>query len=448
MGSCAGSVSVSHSDPGHTRRAERDSRDADTVYAVSAGPEPLAPPLSGQLRADIVVIGGGITGLSATYHLARAGADVALIEAHCFGWGASGRNGGQINAGLKHEPAEIEKTFGPDLGSRMVAFSGSAPDKVFRLVEEAGIACEAKRTGTLRAAFSSGSVDFLQRATAELQRRGAPVQWLDRAAVQEATGTDRYVAAALDRRGGSLNPLAYSRGLAHAAMAAGARLFAHTPASALTRRAGGWTVQTSGGQIDADRVILGTNGYTDDLFPGLQRSVVPVYGGIVASEPLPPSAAARIVPGRHVLYEHESITVYYRLDSANRLLMGGRSRLRPLHGPAGFPDLMRYAKRLWPFLGNIRWTHGWNGQLAITADYYPNLTAPAPGLMACIGYNGRGVAMATAMGGELARWATGTEPDTLDMPVRPARAFPFHSLWPIGASIRIAYGRARNALGI
>ncbi|MPT24288.1 MAG: FAD-binding oxidoreductase [Starkeya sp.] len=100
------------------------------------------------------------------------------------------------------------------------------------------------------------------------------------------------------------------------------------------------------------------------------------------------------------------------------------------------------------FLGDICWTHGWNGQLAITADSYPNLTAPAPGLMACIGYNGPGIAMATAIGGELARWATGTEPDTLDMPVRPARAFPFHSLWPIGASIRIAYGRARNALGI
>lgn len=422
--------------------------DAATVYALTAGAEPPAPPLRGEWRGDVVVVGGGITGLSTAYHLARAGVSVALVDANSFGWGASGRNGGQINPGLKHEPADIEKAFGPELGARMIAFSGSAPDKVFRLVSEAGIACEARRTGTIRAAFSSGSVAFLERASADLQRRGAPVEWLDREAVARATGTDRYVAAALDRRGGSLNPLAYSRGLADAAAAAGARLFAHTPVSGLTRDADGWTLTGTHGRLRAGRVILASNGYTDDLLPGLRRSVVPVFGGIIASAPLPAAMAERILPGRHVLYEHESITVYYRLDAAGRLLMGGRSRLRPLHGPDRFPDLKRYTRRLWPFLGDVQWTHGWNGQLAITVDHYPNLTSPAPGLMACIGYNGRGVAMATAIGGELSRWATGTDAHALDMPVRPFRTFPFHRFWPIGAAIRIAYGRARNALSI
>ncbi len=426
----------------------RRPEDAVTVYALTAGAEPPAAPLSGDWRGDVVVVGGGITGLSTAYHLARAGAKVAVVEASGFGWGASGRNGGQVNPGLKHEPSEIEKTFGPDLGARMIAFSGSAPDKVFQMIAEAGIACEAQRTGTIRAAFSPGSVAFLERATADLQRRGAPVEFLDRAAMAKITGSVRYAAGALDRRGGSLNPLAYSRGLAHAAAAAGAALFARTRVAGLTRDSDGWTLTAHGGRLRAGRVILATNGYTDDLFPELKRSVVPVYGGIIASAPLPQAAADRILPGRHVLYEHESITVYYRLDAAGRLLIGGRSRLRPLHGPDRFPDLKRYTRRLWPFLGDVDWTHGWNGQLAITADHYPNLTSPAPGLIACIGYNGRGVAMGTAIGGELAGWATGTDTSALDMPVRPFKAFPFHRFWPVGAAIRIAYGRARNALGI
>lgn len=435
----------------HTRDdagSGRRDRDAVTVYALTAGAEPPVEPLSGDWRGDVVVVGGGITGLSTAYHLARAGVKVAVVEANGFGWGASGRNGGQVNPGLKHEPSEIEKTFGPELGARMIAFSGSAPDKVFQMVAEAGIACEARRTGTIRAAFSAGSVAFLERATADLQRRGAPVEFLNRAAMAGITGSDRYAAGALDRRGGSLNPLAYSRGLAQAAASAGAHLFPQTPVGELTRDADGWTLTGPNGRLRAGRVILATNGYTDDLFPGLKRSVVPVYGGIIASAPLPQAMADRILPGRHVLYEHESITVYYRLDAAGRLLIGGRSRLRPLHGPDRFPDLKRYTRRLWPFLGDVEWTHGWNGQLAITADHYPTLANPAPGLMACIGYNGRGVAMATAMGGELARWATGTDANALDMPVRPFKTFPLHRFWPIGAAIRIAYGRARNALGI
>ena len=196
----------------------------------------------------------------------------------------------------------------------------------------------------------------------------------------------------------------------------------------------------------ADWLVLATNGYTDDLWPGLRRTLVPVYSGIVASQPLPDEVARRILPERPVLYEHESITVYYRVDAANRLLMGGRSRLRSLDEPADFRDLIAYAKRLWPFLGGIGWSHGWNGQLAITADHYPHFSEPAPKVIVCMGYNGRGIAMATVMGGEIARRVAGTPAQDLDMPVRDLRPIPFHRFWPLGVKARIAYGRARMAL--
>jgi glycine/D-amino acid oxidase-like deaminating enzyme len=198
--------------------------------------------------------------------------------------------------------------------------------------------------------------------------------------------------------------------------------------------------------VTADWVVLATNGYTDDLWPGLRQTLIPVYSGIVATKPLPDAIAQRILPQGSVLYEHESITVYYRIDAASRLLMGGRSRLRTLERPTDFPDLIAYTKRLWPFVGEPKWSHGWNGQLAITTDHYPHINEPAPNVIACLGYNGRGVAMATVMGGEIARRISGTPAAELDMPVKSAlEPIRFHRLWPIGVKASIAYQRLRSA---
>lgn len=418
-----------------------------SLYAETARGRAPAPPLRGDKRVGVAVIGGGFTGLSAALHLAQRGADVVVLEAHEPGWGASGRNGGQVNPGLKHEPAAIEARFGASLGGRMVALSGGAPDRVFALIREHQIRCEASQAGTVRTAFTRASARFLEAAAADWRKRGVPVDFLDRAAVAAASGTDRYLCGTFDRRGGSVNPLGYARGLAEAAVRAGAAVHGSTRAARVSRRGTGWAVSAPGGTVSADWLVLATNGYTDDLWPGLRRTVVPAYSGIVATEPLPQSVAARILPGRSVLYEHEDVTVYYRVDASNRLLMGGRSALRTLEGPSGFEDLIAYAKRLFPFLGDAPWSHGWNGQLAITPDHYPHFAEPAPNVLACLGYNGRGIAMGTAMGAEIARRITGTPATALDMPVRPPRPIRFHALWPLAVKARIAYGRVRMALG-
>ncbi len=419
-----------------------------SLYADTARERAATPPLAGDLRVGTVVIGGGFTGLSTALHLAQRGGDVAVLETGEPGWGASGRNGGQVNAGLKSEPDAIERDFGAALGARMVAFSGGAPQRVFDLIREHQIQCEADQSGTIRAAYSKAAARFLSGATEALQRRGAPVELLDAEHMARLTGTTRYVAGALDRRGGSVNPLGYARGLADAAIRAGAVIHGQTAATALTKQGDAWRVETAQGAVTADWVVIATNGYTGDLWPDLKQSIVPVFSGIVASEPLPEEVARRILPGRSVLYEHETITTYYRVDRSNRLLMGGRSRLKPLDTPRDFGDLVAYAARLWPFIDKPRWSHGWNGQLAITTDHYPHLHEPARNVIACLGYNGRGIAMGTAMGAEIARRITGTPAAELDMPVSPIRPIPFHRFWRVGAATRIAYGRARNALKI
>ena len=404
--------------------------------------------LAGNERASVAIIGGGITGLSSALHLAERGVDVLLLEAHQPGWGASGRNGGHVNPGLKPDPDEVERDFG-ELGRRMVRLSYAAPEALFRLVERYQLRCEARQAGTLRAATGSKSVEGLRRLAAQYMSRGMSADLLNEEAALAATGTSRYPAILRDPCGGSVNPLGYARGLAHAAIAAGARLYGGSPAVKLARTAtGAWRVQTPSGTVVADRLVIGTNGYTDSLWPRLKHTIVPVWSGITATEPLPDRIADQIMPGGGVLYELGSVTVYYRLDIGNRLLIGGRSSLRDMRGPEGFRYLQRYASRLWPALRPVTWTHGWNGQLGMTADHYPHLHEPEPDVLMALGYNGRGVAMATAMGGIIARRIGGEPAESLEMPITGIAPIPFHRLWPLAVQGRLIWGRLRDRMGL
>jgi glycine/D-amino acid oxidase-like deaminating enzyme len=419
-----------------------------SLYAETAIDAAPTPPLQGDARADVCVIGGGFTGLSTALHLAEAGTEVLLIEAEEPGWGASGRNGGQVNPGLKYDPDVVERDFGADLGGRMLALSYGAPDAVFELIRRHQIACEARQEGTIRAAITEKNAREVERSAQQGIRRGWPVTYADAAETAKLTGTDRYAGAMLDARGGDLQPLSYARGLARAAMAQGARIHGGTPATAIARSEGGWRVTTPHGRVDAAHVVLATNGYTGDLWPGLRRSVVPMFSSIAATAPLPDDVARSILPRRASTYEAGRITVYYRLDRANRLLMGGRGPQGEIRDTTPIRYLIDYSQRLWPQLAGATWTHGWNGRIAMTKDHYPHLHEPAPGLIAALGYNGRGVAMATAMGRQIARRLLGTPAEALDMPVTSIKPIPFHGFWKLAVMAKVWEGRVLDRLGI
>lgn len=417
------------------------------LYRDTAEPAVATPPLDGDIRADVAVVGGGFTGLSTALHLAEKGAQVVLLEGEEPGWGASGRNGGQVNPGLKLDPDAVERDFGRELGGRMNALAGAAPSFVFELIGRHRIRCEARRNGTLRAAIRAKHAASLAVTLAQWGRRHAPVELLTGAALADATGTDRYVAALLDRRGGDLNPLSYARGLARAAIAAGAAVHGASRALKLTRAPAGWTVHTPTGRVTAGTVVLATNGYTDDLWPGLRRTIVPLFSSIAATAVLPGDLARAILPGRSVLYETGAITVYYRVDQGGRLLLGGRGPQREVASPAALPHLLAYAKRLWPALSGVAWTHAWGGRVAMTRDQYPHIHEPDRGVIACLGYNGRGVAMATAMGAQIAKRIL--EPaGRFDMPITGAKAIGLHAAWPLAVRAAIARGRISDFLGV
>src|SRR5713226_9594783 len=178
-----------------------------SLYADTAVPPAGTPPLDADKTVSVAIIGGGFAGLSTALHLAEQGTDAVVLEAQRPGWGASGNNGGQLNPGLKLDPDTIETTFGIDLGRRMIAFAYNTPVFTLDLIRRHRIACEVRQNGTLRAAYYEANAAAVENTAEQCIRRGMPVTVLDRNALREATGTDRYVRAMLDRRGGDLQPL-------------------------------------------------------------------------------------------------------------------------------------------------------------------------------------------------------------------------------------------------
>ncbi len=417
------------------------------LYRDTAEPAIPTPSLDGDARADVVVIGGGITGLSTVLHLAELGARAVLLEAEEPGWGASGRNGGQVNPGLKLDPDTVERQFGNDLGGRMNALAGGAPTFVFDLIERLGIRCDARRNGTLRAAVRAKHAAQVRASAEQLVRRGAPVELLEGSSLERATGTRRYLLAMLDRRGGDLNPLSFARGLARAAVGAGAAVHGGTRALGMQKSGAGWQIRTATGTVSAQKVVLATNGYTDDLWPNLRRTIVPLFGAIAATAVLPDAIARGVMPSRAVLYESGTVTVYYRVDTGGRLLIGGRGPMREISSPAAIPHLSAYARSLWPALAQAEWTHAWGGRLAMTTDHYLHIHEPADGVLICLGYNGRGVAMGTAMGAQLARRLMDPS-SAFDMPITGSKNIPLHGFWPLAVKAAIAHGRVADFLGI
>jgi glycine/D-amino acid oxidase-like deaminating enzyme len=273
------------------------------------------------------------------------------------------------------------------------------------------------------------------------------VELLEGAALARSTGTDRYRAAMLDRRGGDLNPLSYVRGLAQAAIAAGASVYGGTRATSVEKSGLDWRVATRSGTVTAEHLVLATNGYTDDLWPGLRRTIVPLFGAMAATSTLPDALARAIMPSRSVLYESGAITVYYRVDGTHRLLIGGRGPMREVASTSALPHLLAYAEALWPGLRDIAWTHAWGGRLAMTRDQYPHIHEPARGVLVSLGYNGRGVAMSTTMGAQLAKRILDPTGD-LDMPITTMKTIRMHSLWPLAVRAAIIRGRISDFLGV
>jgi glycine/D-amino acid oxidase-like deaminating enzyme len=412
-----------------------------SLWEATAAPAPDFTSLTGPARAQVAVVGAGYTGLSAALHLAEAGQDVVVIDARAPGWGASGRNGGQVIAGVKHDPEKLLSLFGDAAGRRMVDTVGAGPDVVFELIARHGIECEAVGTGWIQLAVSAATLGVSRERVRQWRAVGADVTALDAAETAHLTGSAAYVGGMLDRRGGTVQPLSYARGLAAAATRAGARIFAHTPATRLGHAGSGWHVATPHGELLAERVVLATNAYADRLHDGLRRSVVAVPSWQVATAPLPASLRASILPEQQSGSDMRRLLRYFRLDAAGRFVIGARGSFADPQPVSSLKRLCAAATKIFPQLRGVTFAHQWGGMVALTADHLPHLHVLAPGLFAGLGYNGRGVAVATIMGRELAALAAGAPPDAAGLPVAPLRPQRLHAASRLGVLATVAWYR-------
>jgi glycine/D-amino acid oxidase-like deaminating enzyme len=426
-------------------KLQTDSR-FNSLWAATAVAPPPAPALDGDCDCDVAIIGAGFTGLSAALHLAEAGFDVRVLDAEQPGWGASGRNGGMVIPGLKDDPDDLIAHYGEATGEAMIRTSGEAADLVFDLIARHGIECDARRMGWIQPAHTASRLPELERRFGQWSARGIDCEWLDSSRIADFVGHDRYHGGWIDRRAGGLQPLSYARGLAVAAAKAGARVHGASPVTDLRRQGDGWLLSAPGGNIKASQVIMATNGYTPALWPGLKESVVPVLSAQVATEPLSENIRRQVLPDGEILSDTRRILWYFRQDAHGRLIMGGGGTAYESGLDSIYRALRERIRFLLPQATDLKFEYAWYGRVALTADHLPHLHQPAPGLWAGLGYNGRGVAMATMMGKVLADKIAGTKNPTHDFPVMPLRPLPGHALRGLAITATRYYYRFRDAL--
>ncbi|MGY1880250.1 NAD(P)/FAD-dependent oxidoreductase [Pseudomonas reactans] len=408
-----------------------------SLWSATAPSVVPTPTLSESVKVDVAIVGAGYTGLSTALHLAERGVSVCVLEANEPGWGASGRNGGQVNPTLKYDPEQLVQMYGPERAEPLISTVSSSADLVFKLIEKHGIDCAPVRKGWMQVSYTEKGVAGLHARADQWARRGVPVQRLDAAAVASRMGSDAFAGGWLDGRAGAIQPLAYARGLVGAALAAGVRIHGQSAVTGLQRQGFGWQLQTaSGAQVTADQVVLATNGYSGNLWPGMAQSILAANSFIVATKPLTGRAAESILPGQETVSTAQRLLLYFRKDSHGRLLMGGRGLFNDPTSPTDFAHLERSLALLFPQLGPLEFEYRWAGRIAITRDFMPHVHEPAPGLTLALGCNGRGIALCTSLGQQLAERLCDRKAE-FAYPVTPLQRLPMHGLqrFYIGAGV-------------
>lgn len=381
---------------------DRPGRYPESWYAASATLPPPRPALEESLRAEVCVIGAGYTGLSAALHLARRGHEVVVLEAQRAGFGASGRNGGQVGSGQRRDVLELERMVGRDDARRLWQLGEEAKALVRRLIGELRI--DARwRPGVAHVAETAAGVSHAHAVADRLATEYgySTVEPLDAAGVAALIGSKRFRGGAIDWGAGHIHPLRFALGLARGAEAAGARIFERSRALRLEAAGGGHRVTTDRGQVEAAHVVLAANGYLGGLEPAVARRVMPINNFIVATEPL--DARAREILARDIAVADDRFVVsYWRLSEDGRLLFGGGESYG-YRFPRDVAAVVRKPMlRIYPQLADVRIDHAWGGTLAITRSRLPAFFSPRPGVWSASGYSGHGVALATLAGRILA----------------------------------------------
>lgn len=374
---------------------------------------PDLPPLTGGQRADVCIIGAGYTGLSCALHLSERGYDVVVLEAEKIGWGASGRNGGQLGTGHRKSQRDLEATLGPEWAQRLWALACDSVDTVKDIIARYGIECDLK-PGVLHAAWKAGDAAWL-REEAEHMRGTydcADMRYVERDEMRKMVHTDRYHGGLLDMKGAHLHPLNYARGLAQAALLKGARIHEASRVIEVSPTDPA-IIKTSSGTVRANHVVLACNGYLGNLEPRVAGRIMPINNFIIATEPLGEDGARALIRDDVAVQDTKFVIDYYRMSADHRLLFGGGENYSPR-----FPrDIAAFVSkpmlRVFPQLEGVKIDYAWGGTLAITLKRMPHFGRLAPNMLFAHGYSGQGINIAT-LGGKLIAEAIAGQAERFD----------------------------------
>lgn len=412
-----------------------------SYYAATATPLAPFPTLQGVVRCDVCVVGGGYTGLSAALHLAQRGFDVVLVEAQRVGFGASGRNGGQVGTGQRVDIEDLEKMVGMTAAKVLWDLS----------LESVALVRELITTHTMDVTFHPGIIEAAHRAryvpdyhaSAEHLARTYgydQMQPLDRAGIRDLLGTEAYHGGALDLGGGHIHPLRYALGLARAVEAAGVRIF---EGSKVTKVIAGEpaTVQTELGAVQAQHVLLGCNGYLGHMQADVAKKVMPINNFIVATEPLDQATADSLIRDNRAVADSKFVINYYRLSDDNRLLFGGGESYGYRFPKDIAATVRKPMLQIYPQLKDTRIDYAWGGTLGITMNRMPHFARLSGNILSASGYSGHGVAMAT-LGGKIAAEAIAGQAERFDVMANlPTPTFPGGATlrWPLLVAAMLWY---------
>jgi glycine/D-amino acid oxidase-like deaminating enzyme len=399
--------------------------------------------LQGEAEADVVIIGAGYAGLSAALHLAEQGCAVRILEAADPGAGASGRNGGQVIAGLRHHVSDLVAKYGAEAGRRAHAFGATTADAAFRLITRLGIACDAKQGGWMGVVDTPDGVSEIARRAAVWQSLGVPVRVLSRSEVQEMVGTDGYLGGWIDPRGGTVQPLSLARGLVRAAQSSGALVHSQSRALSIQRSGATWQVRTGSGRVSARCLLLATNALTDALWPKLRRAILPVWSFQIATAPVSGVALADGV----AVSDLRRVLRYFRRDRDGRVVVGGKGTGGGPRGIGSFKLQQQTLTRLYPALAGTPVMFRWGGQVAILPDRLPRVFQLGEHALATFGCNGKGVAWNLALGPMLAEALLTGRHNALPIPVTHPAPIPLHGLRRVYVAAAGAWARALDAWG-
>ncbi|MDD9854680.1 MAG: FAD-binding oxidoreductase [Gammaproteobacteria bacterium] len=418
---------------------------ADSYYAASRRYAVDAEALRGARKAEVAIIGGGITGVSAALHLAERGVDVALLEARQCGWGASGRSGGQILPGFAADQRAVERWVGREAARALWAHSAAAVAQTRARIARHRIDCD-WTPGYLHAAVKPGQARDLQRWAEHLRAHYDCAGWryLDRRQLREVLATSRYSGAVFDPHSGHLHPLNYCLGLAQAAQEAGARLYQNSAVTGVESDGAGAapanpiTVRTAAGAVTCAQVIYACNAYLERLQPRLAAAIMPVGTYIIATEKLPAETANALIANRAAVADTNLVLDYYRLSADHRMLFGGRVSYSARQPRRLAQSLRRRMLAVFPQLAGARIDFAWGGLVAITRNRAPHIgrldsDAGAGRRWFAHGFSGHGMAMSGYAGGLLAAAVCG-ESRGLDG-VADFRRIP-HKNFPGGPALR------------